>query len=133
MDTVLAVLHEEHVAFGMGHIALDVAIVAGDVMRMGLEGAGMGVVDPADEFGNRRDARTMIVHRVLVIGASDHLLVVPVKATRVAIDAIEDFLPVQQILNLGIESVQAILLNRAFAGGRYGTARGLPGRCSGFS
>src|SRR5512139_1427523 len=101
--------HEEvNVAFGMGDVAVDLAIVAGNAVmgdeegRLALDGEGNEGVAAADEG-------PVLIDGVGMVGGADQIGIEAVESAPVGIDAIEDRLPVAKVAHLRPQFIHAAL------------------------
>jgi hypothetical protein len=97
---ILVAVHEHDVALGVRHVAVDLARVARDVVHVAAEGVVAHVIGPLHELLPAADPGAVVVDRVRVEDAAQELVVVAVQAARVAVDAVVDLLPVDQVLQL---------------------------------
>jgi hypothetical protein len=91
---------EDHIALGMGGIAVDVAQAVADRVRGPVQGAQVRE-QPVGELGRRAgEGLAAVVGGVWMVGAAEQLLVEPVRAAAIALDAVLDRGAVAQIADL---------------------------------
>jgi len=76
-------LHEQHVALGVGNVALDVHADVRDVVRVRVPLGGEQIEAPRDELVAAAQEVPVAIDRIAVVGRREDLRVVAVEAARV--------------------------------------------------
>ena len=93
-------VQEEDVALRVRDVAVDLAVVRRDVMAVRRQTVVAFVVGPAHELLAPARPGAVVVDRVVVEDAAEHLVVVAIERPRVAVHAVENLLAVDQALQL---------------------------------
>ena len=97
---VLQAVHPLAVALGVRDVAVDLAVVGRDLVQVRVGVPMARAVRPRDERLAAADPGTVVVDRVLVEDAAQHVVVVAVQPAGVAVDHVLDLQAVQQVLQL---------------------------------
>src|SRR5262249_53779503 len=106
--TIATALDEEHVALRVGGVPVDVDADVGDEMRVGVPFGGEQRQPPGNEFVAPAEKLAVMVDGVLVVGGRVNLSIVAVEPSGVAVDAVGDRLPIEDVLDLGAETSELV-------------------------